>query len=253
MFLADLHIHSKFSDGRLAIPEIVDLYGSRGFGAIAITDHLCEAKTVLGKAASYVNCTLTPGVFPIYQEILRTEAERAWKQYRMVVLPGMELTKNSVISHKSERLLALGVTNFIAADADAVELAKAVKAEGGVAVATASLWNRREELAPVVDAWEAAIRTKLSLEILESGLPKVASSGLHAARHLTSWKTVFMCERDPQAILSAIRNQDLRLFFYDEEKCNDLRGNLDIGGLGVRNGPDRVRNSPLHAPLPASL
>ena len=39
-FLGDLHMHSTFSDGKLTIPELVDLFGSRGFGVIAITDHL---------------------------------------------------------------------------------------------------------------------------------------------------------------------------------------------------------------------
>ncbi len=44
MILGDFHIHSNFSDGRFSIPEIVDLFGGRGFGAIAITDHLCEER-----------------------------------------------------------------------------------------------------------------------------------------------------------------------------------------------------------------
>ncbi|NJM10303.1 MAG: PHP domain-containing protein, partial [Bdellovibrionaceae bacterium] len=39
MFLADLHVHSNFSDGHLSISELVDFYGQRGFGAIAVTDH----------------------------------------------------------------------------------------------------------------------------------------------------------------------------------------------------------------------
>ena len=47
MFLADLHVHSNFSDGALSIPELVDLYGLQGFGAIAITDHICESNTFL--------------------------------------------------------------------------------------------------------------------------------------------------------------------------------------------------------------
>ncbi len=70
MFLADLHIHSTFSDGKMTIPQIVDFYGSRGFGCIAVTDHVCEDKTFLGKAASYLNLTLTPATFPLYMEIL---------------------------------------------------------------------------------------------------------------------------------------------------------------------------------------
>lgn len=43
--LADFHMHSNLSDGSLPIRQLVDLYGGMGFGAIAITDHLCEQKT----------------------------------------------------------------------------------------------------------------------------------------------------------------------------------------------------------------
>src|SRR6476619_571527 len=96
MFLADLHIHSTFSDGKLSIPELVDFYGKRGFGAIAITDHLCETRSLIGKAAVYLEQTLTPASFPIYLEILRSEAKRAREQYGLIVIPGFELTKNSV-------------------------------------------------------------------------------------------------------------------------------------------------------------
>src|SRR5690349_3064757 len=98
MILADLHIHSTFSDGKLTIPELVDFYGRRGFGAIAITDHLCETQTVIGKAARYLGRTLTPATFPFYRELLKSEAARAWDRYRMVVIPGVELTKNSILN-----------------------------------------------------------------------------------------------------------------------------------------------------------
>ncbi len=59
MILADLHVHSTFSDGKLTIAELVDFYGTLGFGCIAITDHICEEKSFLGIAASYLDYTLT--------------------------------------------------------------------------------------------------------------------------------------------------------------------------------------------------
>jgi len=107
MMLADFHMHSTFSDGKLTIPELVDLFGSQGFGAIAITDHLCEAESFIGKAARYIGHTLTPATFPLYSEILKSEATRAWKKYRMVVMPGMELSKNSISNSRSAHILAL--------------------------------------------------------------------------------------------------------------------------------------------------
>src|SRR4051812_14245648 len=101
MILADLHIHSTFSDGKLTIPELVDLYGSLKFGAIAITDHLCEENSWLGRAAHSIGHTLTPATYPLYIEILKSEAQRAWDQYRMLVIPGFELSKNSISNHRS--------------------------------------------------------------------------------------------------------------------------------------------------------
>src|SRR5580658_4649563 len=118
-FLGDFHIHSDFSDGKLTVPELVDLYGSRGFGAIAITDHLCESGTVIGKAAVAIGHTLTPASFPLYLAILESEAERAWERYRMVVLPGFELSKNSVSNHRSAHIVGLNVREFLPADPDA--------------------------------------------------------------------------------------------------------------------------------------
>ena len=253
MFISDLHIHSNFSDGKLAIPEIVDLYGRKGFGAIAITDHLCETNTLFGKAAVYMNRTLTPAVFPIYLEILKTEAKRAWEQYQMVLLPGFELTKSPEINHRSARVLGIGISQFLSANADIVELCRSIRAQGGVAIATETLWAQRSEIAGEVDAWEAAAGRKLSEEILESGLPKVASSGLHSLKHLSSWKTAFFCEKNPQAILKAIRDQELRLFYYDEEKANDLRNVVDVSRLGVRLGTYLSRNHALSGSFPLEI
>ena len=73
MFLADFHVHSTFSDGKVPLPEVIDLYGRRGFGAIAITDHLCEKSTFLGIASRTIDCSLTTANYPIYLNMLETE------------------------------------------------------------------------------------------------------------------------------------------------------------------------------------
>jgi hypothetical protein len=243
MFIGDLHIHSTFSDGKLTIPEIVDLYGSRGFGAIAITDHLCETNTFLGKASAYMNRTLTPAVFPLYLGILRTEATRAWDKYRMVLIPGIELTKNSVINHSSARILGLGVSEYLPAEADPRELARAIRAQGGVAVAshTQHLWSRRDELAGEFDAWEISAGTKLFRDVLATPLPKLAASGMHHPKHVHSWKTVFFGERSPEAVLEAIRCQQLCFAYFDREGLGEPNGWIQaagaVGVLGMRFRP----------------
>jgi hypothetical protein len=214
--LTDLHIHSTFSDGRLTIPEIVDLYGGRGFAAIAITDHLCETQSFLGRAARHLDRTLTPATFPIYREILAREAERAAREYGMLVVPGFELTKNTVSNRRSAHVLALGVDEWISADLSIEEICARIRRQGGLAIAahpvstrkfekqTHYLWNRRREFAAHFDAWEVASGRKIFPEVLESGLPMIANSDLHRAEQLESWKTVFRAARG---------NADLRITF----------------------------------------
>ena len=249
MMLGDFHLHSTFSDGKLTIPELVDRFGTRGFGAIAITDHLCEERSMIGKFAGYLNRTLTPGTYPLYLEILKSEADRAWDRYRMVVIPGFELTKNSISNHRSAHMLALGARQFIQADADVLDLARAIRAQGALAIAahpvstrkmekqTFHLWDRVEELRHEFDAWEVASGPYLFNEILDSGLPKIANSDLHHPRQMTSWKTVLDCERSEEAVLDAIRRQRIGFTFYTDSGA-------DVQRLVPRSVPDGLRDIP---------
>lgn len=246
--LADFHIHSTFSDGKLAIPELVDLFGKRGFGAIAITDHLCENESMVGKAARYLNRTLTPANFPLYKEILKSEAQRAWDQYKMIVIPGFELTKNSISNHRSAHLLGLGVDEFISANDDVVELAKKIQVSGGLAVAAhpvwtrkfekqaLHLWERREELRNVFDAWEVASGPYLFDEVRSAGLPMLASSDLHSRKQITSWKTVLHCELHPEAILEAIKKQNVSFRFYQDKERECSLDLVSSPGLALLSG-----------------
>lgn len=245
MFLADLHTHSIFSDGAMSIPELVDFYGRRGFGAIAVTDHICEESTFFGKAAKYLSYTLSEATFPLYLEILRSEAKRAKALYNMVVIPGFEISKNSWSNHRSAHLLGLGVESYLGADGDVVEIAQRIRAQGAVVVAahpvstrkfekqTFHLWSRREELRNVIDAWEVASGPYLFDEVLSSGLPVIATSDLHKRSQINAWKTVFSCERSEAAILRAIREQDLSVQFYQEADDVDVAGALRLDGLGL--------------------
>lgn len=228
MFLADLHVHSNFSDGSLTIAELVDLYGRKGFGAIAVTDHVCERHTFLGQAAKYLEKTLTQDTFPRYMDELLAQAERAERQYGMVVIPGLELTKNSFFQHRSAHILGLGVREFISADLPPLEIVRAIRAKGGCAIAahpvptrkyeaqTFYLWNRREEYRHEFDAWEVASGKVWFKEVEDARLPTIASSDLHHPKQMSSWKTGFKCARNERAILQAIRDQELTFHFYEE-------------------------------------
>jgi 3',5'-nucleoside bisphosphate phosphatase len=229
MILADFHIHSTFSDGSLTIPEIIDLYGSRGFGAIAITDHLCEEKSLLGVTAHWLGRSLTRENFPLYIKTIKEEAARAWKQYKMLVIPGFEITKNSLFNHRSAHVLAIGIEKYITADQDIMAAVREIRANGALAIAahpvftgdfepqTYHLWNRRHEIQNEFDAWEVASGPTLFSEVLHSGLKMIASSDLHHAKQINSWKTKLDCEKNQAAIFEAIREQRLEFFFFEDQ------------------------------------
>lgn len=230
MILADFHMHSQYSDGKMKLPELVDFYGQRGFGAIAITDHLCEEKSFLGKAAAYLNKTLTPENFQQYIEDIQEQTERAMHLYKMVVIPGFEITKNSLQNHRSAHILALGVENYIRADLEIHSLIDEIHHHGGIAIAAHPisrnkirggnyfLWDRRDELAHKFDAWEMTDNGQLLPEVVKTKLPKLATSDLHKASQLTGWKTSLTCERHPQAILTAIAKQQIDFKFYQDNE-----------------------------------
>ncbi|MBY0369780.1 PHP domain-containing protein [bacterium] len=229
MFLADFHVHSNFSDGKLSIPEVVDLYGRHGFGAIAITDHLCESQGVIGITSAYLGCSLTPATYPLYLEIIASEAERAWEKYRMVVLPGYELTKNMLSNHRSAHIVAIGTTQYLEADGEVIDLVRSIRAQGGISIAahpvwtrkiekqTYYLWDNRFELQNEFDAWEVASGPFIFDEVAKTKLPKIANSDLHLPRHLTAWKNELSCERHPEAILEAIRKQQMDFRFFNAQ------------------------------------
>lgn len=60
---ADLHCHTRLSDGSLGIEDLILLAGRSGIDTIAITDHDCQAGTVRGKIIGQRHgVTVIPGV-----------------------------------------------------------------------------------------------------------------------------------------------------------------------------------------------
>jgi len=54
--LCDFHVHTRWSDGRLSLREVVDLYGSTGrFDVIAITDHILMERDFLARAGRFAS------------------------------------------------------------------------------------------------------------------------------------------------------------------------------------------------------
>lgn len=220
----DLHIHSHHSDGKLSIPEIVDLYGQRGFGAIAITDHLCERNNLIGRVTHRLNYSLSKETFETYMAEIRIEAERAWREYEMLLLPGFEITKNSFVNQRSAHILILGVEEYIDPDLPVEEILMIAKSKGGFTVAahpfhtgefefqTFYLWSRREQLKDIIDAWEVNYRKSISEAVMTSGLPLIASSDFHHSGHFNSWKTKIYGEKSKGGVFESLRRQNLDFF-----------------------------------------
>ena len=223
--LCDFHIHTTWSDGKLSVAEVVDLYGSTGkFDVIAITDHILMKKDLLARAGRIA--TLGRRAFGIreedfdaYLEDIRKQAARALKQYGMLVIAGAEVTQNRIKAKMNSHIVALNIRKYISADQRADEILLEIRRQGALSIAchphhtttrrieisTCYLWDHREELSDLVDVWEAANRDDLFSVTSLKHYPYVANSDFHKPKHLYSWKTLVRCEKNWPAIKQALR------------------------------------------------
>jgi hypothetical protein len=217
MLLCDFHVHTTYSDGVLGLRQVVDLFGRSGHDAIAITDHIVNRDNGLGKIAHAMRRSLDPESWKRYRDEIETEAVRAWKAYGMVVLPGAELTRNTINRDTSVHVLALGLEGFLPADGDPLEMLREIRSRGAVSVAchphemsefyanTWYLWNRRKVVEGLVDLWEVGCRWDLFPVVSREMLPHIANSDFHRPEHLYAWKTLLPAEKTPRGILEALR------------------------------------------------
>ena len=217
MLLCDFHVHTNYSDGVLPLREVVDLFGRSGHDVIAITDHIVNRDNGLGRIAHAIRHSLNPETWKRYLEEIFREAERAWKAYGMLVLPGAEMTRNTINRDTSVHILALGLTDFLSADGDPIDMLREIRFRGAVSVAchphemsesyanTFYLWNRRKVIGPLVDLWEVGCRWDLFPVVTRERLPHIANSDFHRPEHLYAWKTLLKAERTPASVLEALR------------------------------------------------
>jgi len=233
--LCDFHIHTTWSDGKLSVAEVVDLYGSTGkFDVIAITDHILMKKDLLARAGRIA--TLGRRAFGIreedfdaYLEDIRKEAARALKQYGMLVIAGAEVTQNRIKAKMNSHIVALNIRKYISADQRADDILREIRRQGALSIAchphhtttrrieisTCYLWDHREELSDLVDVWEAANRDDLFSVTSLKHYPYVANSDFHKPKHLYSWKTLVRSEKNWPAIKQALRaNVDVAVTLF---------------------------------------
>jgi predicted metal-dependent phosphoesterase TrpH len=221
----DFHIHTTWSDGEYSIDEVVDLYGETGFDVIAITDHVLDTISIsrYGRPVSELS-VMDNSQFGAYQEALWHSARRAWERYRMLLIPGVELTNNTDRYH----ILALDIKEFISPDLSVEEIIAEVRRQQGLSVAchpyirnhsgenpSYHLWQNHERLASLFDAWEVANRDDLFNVVGLKKFNYIANSDFHEKRHLLSWKTLLRCEKNVESVKAAIRKNDqVSLFLY---------------------------------------
>ncbi len=233
--LCDFHVHTRWSDGRLTVQEVVDLYGRTGkFDVIAITDHILMKRDVLARAARLLTLGrkrvgVTEDVFGEYLEDIRREARRARREYGLLVIPGAEITQNKLSGRKNSHIIALDIAEYISADQAADQILRAIRRQDAISIAchphhrttrrieisTCYLWDHRKELASLVDLWEAANRDDLFSVTSLKHYPYVANSDFHKPKHLYSWKTLIKCEKDVADVKRALRqNVDIALTLF---------------------------------------
>ncbi|HXX56903.1 MAG TPA: PHP domain-containing protein [Thermodesulfovibrionales bacterium] len=218
MLLCDFHIHTKYSDGSVEIRRTVDLFGQAGFDAIAITDHVVNGDNSFGKLAHRFRFSVTKDNFSEYMARIREEAERAWDKYGMLVIPGVEISKNHLSSDKSAHILLIDIKEFIPACWSYEKIFLEAKEQDALIVAchphymsdmsrdTLFLWNNRERYAKYIDAWEIANRDDVFNVISLKKYPYIANSDFHRPRHVYSWKTLLNCEKGVPSIKQCIRH-----------------------------------------------
>jgi predicted metal-dependent phosphoesterase TrpH len=233
--LCDFHVHTRWSDGRLSVREVIDLYGKTGhFDVIAITDHILMERDLLarvGRLASlgYRSYSVTEDRFDAYLDEIESEGVRAKRLYGMLVVPGAEITQNHIRSKKNSHIVGLNLRKWISADQGAEQILQEIRRQGALSIAchphhrttrrveigTCYLWDHRKRVGGLVDVWEAANRDDLFSVTSLKHYPYVANSDFHKPKHLYSWKTLVRCEKNWEAIADALRsNVDVALTLY---------------------------------------
>jgi UDP-N-acetylglucosamine:LPS N-acetylglucosamine transferase/predicted metal-dependent phosphoesterase TrpH len=236
MLLCDFHIHTNYSDGRMALPDVVDFYGRRGFDCICVTDHIADPKRLIGKFSELVNLTLAGDQIDEYFDMIERERRRAWRKYEMLLMAGLEFNKEGWTRKTSGHLLGVDLKAPINPALDFVEIIAQIHAQGGLAIAahphvmksewgknTLYLWENQETFAPIIDAWEIANRNNIFTPIGLKRLALIANSDFHKPKHIYSWKTLVHCEKHPEAIKGCIRaNEHLAITLYRDGLSGDV-------------------------------
>ena len=211
------------SDGKLSLREIVDLYGQSGVDVIAITDHILDKFTISERLKNNQPLNaIKEEDFQNYLRILWKEQQRAWKEYKMLLIPGVEITNNKEHYH----ILAIDIKEYIDPSLPVEKIVEKIKKQNAIGIAAHPdkkktdeehlswyLWVNQERFKDMFDAWEIANRDDLFNSIGVKKYNYVANSDLHERQHLYSWKTLIRTEKNIEAIKEAIKiNKNVAIY-----------------------------------------
>jgi hypothetical protein len=216
LLLAELHAHSTWSDGRLPLPVLVDLYGEHGFDVLCVTDH------VHPRNDRWAHFGVPADRFEEYLAVVASEAERAREQYGLLVVPGLELTVNHADPDLAAHAVAIGLHSYVSLN-EGLERGLVAARDAGAALiaahpsgastpeeptgATRRFWCELEALGGLVDRFELINGHRAYGWVAEARLPAVAAGDFHWAEHLCGWKTLLPCAKDEQAIVECLRSR----------------------------------------------
>jgi 3',5'-nucleoside bisphosphate phosphatase len=207
--LCELHAHSRWSDGELELPAMVDLYGRAGFDVLCVTDHVVRSGGMI-----------TSDVHAGYLAAITREAARAHQRYGMLVLPGLELTWDDEQADKAAHAVAVGLDRFVGLDDGITAAVETARDHGAAIIAahphgarfdsmpgrTTQRWRYDPALRSLAHRFELINRTQVFEWVAEAGLAAVANGDFHRGEHLATWKTVLPVEWDAEAVVDYLRS-----------------------------------------------
>jgi predicted metal-dependent phosphoesterase TrpH len=215
--LCELHSHTTWSDGKLTLRELVDLYGHAGFDVLCVTDHVLRSDDPWFPREACVH----EANFGSYVAAVDSEAERARALYDLLVVPGLEITHNHLEPDFAAHGVAVGLREYVSPDAGLAESLLAARQAGAALLAahphgpdgdpapartTRRFWREWEALAPLVHRAELFNGRDVYSWIAGAGVPAVASGDVHAREHLSSWKTLLPCAKDEAELVAFLRS-----------------------------------------------
>ena len=207
--LCEFHAHTTWSDGRLSVRALCDLYGLHGFDVLAITDHAPGGER-----------EIHAGNYDAYLREVRAEALRARELYDLLVIPGLELTYDDPDPLVAGHAVALGLRSYVDVWAGLDVALAAARAHGAALVAAhpyspeqlaaatrgTAAFAARPELAELVDRFELFNRHTLFSWVAAAGHATVATGDFHQPEHLATWKTLLPCPKDEPSVIAYLRS-----------------------------------------------